>query len=38
MSQRTFLDRLIRLEALKRIFGFRPKMDFFLRGKSRIFG
>ena len=30
MSQGTFLDRLIRLKALKRIFVFCPKIDFFL--------
>ena len=29
MSQWTFLDTLIRLEAFKRIFVFRPKIDFF---------
>ena len=29
MSQGTFLDTLIRLEAFKRIFAFRPKIDFF---------
>ena len=38
MSQETFLDTLIRLEAFKRIFVFRPKIDFFLRGKFRGFG
>ena len=30
MSQGTFLDTLMRLEAFKRIFVFGPKMDFFL--------
>ena len=29
MSQRTFLDTLIRLEAFKKIFVFRPKIDFY---------
>ena len=38
MSQGTFLDILIRLEALKRIFVFRPKIDFFPRGKSMVLG
>ena len=38
MSQGTFSDTLIRLEALKRIFVFRPKIDFFLRGKSMLLG
>ena len=38
MSQGTFLDTLIPLEAFKRIVVFRSKIDFFLRGKSRIFG
>ena len=37
MSQGTFSDTLIRLEAFKRIFVFRPKMDFFPRGKSMVF-
>ena len=32
MSQGTFLETLIRLEAFKRIFVFRPKLDFFARG------
>ena len=31
MFQQTFLDTLIQLEAFKRIFVFRPKIDFFLR-------
>ena len=38
MSQGTFFDTLIRLVAFKRIFVFRPKIDFFLRGNPRIFG
>ena len=37
MPQGTFLDTLIRLEDFKRIFIFRPKMDFFPRGKSMLF-
>ena len=37
MSQGTFSDTLIRLEAFKRIFVFCPKMDFLHRGKSRVF-
>ena len=37
MSQETFLDILIRLEAFKRIIVFRPKIDFFPRGKSTAF-
>ena len=37
MSQGMFLDTLIRLEAFKRIFVFRPKIDFFPRGKSMVF-
>ena len=32
MSQGTFLDTLIRLEAFKRIFGIRQKIDFFVKG------
>ena len=31
MSQGTFLDTLIQLEAFKGIFVFRRKIDFFLR-------
>ena len=31
MSQGTISDTLIRLKDLKRIFVFRPKIDFFLR-------
>ena len=38
MSQGTFTDTLIRLEALKTTFVFRPQIDFFLRGKSLLFG
>ena len=37
MSQRTFLDTLIRLEAFKRIIVFRPKIDFFFSGVSPRF-
>ena len=37
MSQGMFSDTLIRLEALKRIFVFRPKIDVFPRGRSRVF-
>ena len=33
MSQGTFLDLLIRLEAFKRIFVFGSKIDFLPRGK-----
>ena len=36
MPQGMFSDTLIRLEAFKRIFVFRPKFDFFPRGKSRV--
>ena len=38
MSQRTLSDTPIRLEAVKRIFIFRPKIDFSLRDKSMLFG
>ena len=38
MSQGTFSDTLIPLEAFKRIVVFRPKIDFFPRGKSMVFG
>ena len=38
MSMGTFWDTLIRLEAFKRTFVFRLKIDFFERGKSRAFG
>ena len=38
MSQGTFSYTLIRLEAFKRIFVFRPKFFFFPRGKSMVFG
>ena len=32
MSQGTFSDTLIRVEAFERIFVFGPKIDFFPRG------
>ena len=32
MSQGTFLDTLISLEAFKKIFVCRPKIDFFSKG------
>ena len=38
MSQGTVSATLIRLEAFKRIFVLRPKIDFFPRGKSMVFG
>ena len=38
MPQGIFWEKLIRLEAIKRIFIFRAKMDFFPRGKSMLFG
>ena len=38
MSQGTFSGTLNRLEAFKTIFVFRLKVDFFLRGKSMLFG
>ena len=38
MSQGTFSDKLIRLKAFKIIFVFRPKINFFLRGKPMLFG
>ena len=38
MSKGTFPDTLIRLNAFKRIFVFRPKIDFLPRGKSMLFG
>ena len=38
MSQGTFSDLLILLEAFKRIFVFCPKIDFLPRGKPTIFG
>ena len=37
MSQGTFLDTLIRLEAFKRIFVFCPKIDFFSKGLVHCF-
>ena len=36
MSRGMFLDTQIRLEAFKRIFVFRPKIDFFPKGKPRV--
>ena len=36
MSKGTFSEILIRLEAFNRIFVFRPKIDFFPRGKSMV--
>ena len=36
MSRGTVSDTLIRLKAFKRIFLFRPKIDFFPRGNSRV--
>ena len=38
MCQGTFLDTPILLKAFKIIFVFGPKIDFFPRGKSRVFG
>ena len=38
MSQGTFQDILIRLEAIKRIFVFRPKIDFLPRSKLTVLG
>ena len=38
MSQGTFQDILIQLEAFKRIFVFRPKIDFLPRGKPTAMG
>ena len=38
MSQRTFLDLLIRLEAIKGLFVFGPKIDFLPRGKPHVLG
>ena len=37
MSQGTFSDLLILLEAFKRIFVFRPKIDFLPRDKPTVF-
>ena len=37
MSQGTFSDKLIRLEAFKRKFVLSPKIDFFPRGRFRVF-
>ena len=36
MYQRTFPDTLTRLEAFKRIFVLRPKIDIFPMGKSMV--
>ena len=38
MSQGTFSDTLIPLDAFKRIFVFRPEIDFFPTDKSRVLG
>ena len=38
MSEGTSSDTLIRLEAFKRIFVFRPKIDLSQRGNSMVFG
>ena len=38
MSQGTFSDTPIRLGEFKRTFVSCPKVDFFPRGKSRVFG
>ena len=38
MSQGTFSDLLIRLEAFKRIFVFCPKIDFLPKGKLTVLG
>ena len=38
MSQGTFSDTLIPLEAFKRIFFLRPKIDIFPKFRSRVFG
>ena len=38
MSQGSFSKTLVRLKAFKRIFVFRPKIDFFPRGKAMVFG
>ena len=38
MSQGMFSDLLIRLEAFKRIFVFRPKIDFSPGGKPTVLG
>ena len=37
MTQWTFSDKLIRLKTLKRIFVFRPKIDFLLKGQPMLF-
>ena len=38
MSKGTFSDLLIRLETFKRIFAFRPKIDFLARSNPKVFG
>ena len=38
MSQGTFSDTLVRLDAFKRISVFGPKIDFLPKGKSMLFG
>ena len=38
MSQRTFSDTLIPLEAFKRIFFLRPKINIFPKVRTRVFG
>ena len=38
MSQGTFPDILIRLQAFERIFVLRPKIDFLSRVKSTVLG
>ena len=38
MSQGTFSDTPILLEAFKKIFVFQAKIDFFPRAKSSVFG
>ena len=38
MSQGTFSDLLIRLEAFKRIFVVRPKINFLPGGKPTVLG
>ena len=37
MSQGTFFNTIIRLEAFKRIFLFSPKIDFFSKGLVQAF-
>ena len=38
MYKGTFSNTLIQLEAFKRIFFLRPKIDIFPKGRSRVFG